>query len=158
LWGFDREAPFLERQSKLMNAAAAAPETKRSASRLELARFYLARDMYTEAKAVLDVALADEKPSPEDTTGLGLRGVAEIMMGRVDDALKELANPLVGNQHDAQLWRAVAYAKQGKWGEAHEAFRTVEAQIGMLPIEMQRMVLREAARAAIETRDFGAAS
>src|SRR5262249_32290285 len=57
LWGFDQHASFTDRQAKLSAVAAAAPEGKRLAPRLDLARFYLARDMYPEAKGVLDVAL-----------------------------------------------------------------------------------------------------
>ena len=158
LWGFDREAAFSERQFKLINAAAMAAEAKRSEPRMELARFYLARDMYAEAKAVLDVALSDERPTQEDTTGLVMRAVASIMLSRTDEALKDLANPIVGNQHEAQLWRAVAYTKQGKWAEAREAFRGIEGAIGTLPIELQRLVLKEALRASIEARDFDAAA
>jgi tetratricopeptide (TPR) repeat protein len=158
LWGFDQEAEFRERQDKLFNAAAAAPETKRAAARLELARFYLARDMYPEAKAVLDVTLSDERPTAEDTTGLVMRAVANIMMSRTDEALKDLANPLIGNQHDAQLWRAVAYTKQGKWAEAREGFRGLDAAIGTLPIELQRLVLKDAVRTSIEARDFASAA
>jgi len=158
LWGFDRESEFTDRQMKLINVAASAPESKRSAPRFELARFYLARDMYAEAKAVLDVMLSDERPTQEDTTGLVMRAVANIMLSRTDEALKDLANPLVGNQHEAQLWRAVAYTKQGKWAEAREAFRGIEAAIGTLPIELQRLVLTEAVRASVEARDFGAAA
>jgi tetratricopeptide (TPR) repeat protein len=158
LWGFDQEANFTDRQMKLFNAAAAAPDTKRTAPRLELARFYLARDMYAEAKAVLDVALGDERPSAEDTTGILMHAVANIMLSRTDEALKDLANPLVGTQNDAQLWRGVAYTMQGKWAEAREAFRGMEAALGTLPIELQRLVLKDAVRASVEARDFATAA
>jgi hypothetical protein len=57
IWGFDRQASYIERQSHLIAAAAAAPDNQRLVPRLDLARFYLARDMYPEAKGVLDVAL-----------------------------------------------------------------------------------------------------
>ena len=53
LWGFDRQSNLTERQYKLIAAAADAAEMKRSAPRFELARFYLSRDMYSEAKGVL---------------------------------------------------------------------------------------------------------
>ena len=115
-WGFDREADFGERQKALIAAAAAAPENKRLPPRLEVARFYLAREMYPEAKGVLDVALAEDHPTAEDPTGLVMRAIANIMMGRIEEGLADLANPLVGNNHDAQLWRALAYAKQGQMG------------------------------------------
>ena len=159
LWGFDRQTLFNDRQDKLINAAAAAPETKRTGPRYELARFYLARDMYPEAKAVLDLALNDERPTSDDSTGLVMRAIANIMLGRSDDAFKDLANPLVGLQHSSPLWRSFALARQGKWREAREGFRTSGALIGSLPVELQRTVLKESVRAAIEVRDYaGAAS
>jgi hypothetical protein len=158
LWGFNREAEFAERQKKLFDAAAEAPETKRTAPRLELARFYLAHDMYAEAKGILDVALSDERPTAEDTTGVVMRAVADIMLGRPEDGLKDLANPLVGNQNDAPVWRAVAQAKAGKWAEAREGFRNVDAAIATLPLELQRIALKEAVRASIEARDFAGAA
>ncbi|HEU5272476.1 MAG TPA: tetratricopeptide repeat protein [Xanthobacteraceae bacterium] len=158
LWGFDQEAAFRERQMNLINAAAIAPESKRAAARFELARFYLARDMYQEAKGVLDVALNGEHPGAEEAIGLVLRAVANIMMLRSEEALRDLANPLIGNQHDAQIWRAVAYTQQGKWAEARDGFRDLDTSLGTLPLELQRMVLEEALRTSIEARDFAAAA
>ncbi len=115
LWGFDRKGSYEERQSQLIAAAAAATENKRLQPRLDLARFYLARSMYPEAKGVLDVVLAEQRPASEDVTATVLRAVAEIMMDRPEAALKDLSDPSVGDQHDAPLWRALAYARQGKW-------------------------------------------
>ena len=157
LWGFDREAKFSDRQSELIRMAAAAPESKRRAARLNLARFYLARDMASEAKAVVDVALADQRSS-DDITGSVLKAVAEVMLDRPEDALKDLANSNVGNQQDAPIWRAIAYSRQGKWPEAREAFKNVEAAMGALPLELQRLAMREALRSAIEVRDFAGAT
>ena len=59
-------------------------------------------------------------------------------MNRPDDALKDLSNPAIGDQHDAPLWRALAYACQGKWAQARDSFKSVEATIATLPIELQR--------------------
>ncbi|HVY58795.1 MAG TPA: tetratricopeptide repeat protein [Xanthobacteraceae bacterium] len=158
LWGFDRQANFTERQRNLIQAAASAPETKRSGPRIDLARFYLEREMYAEAKAVLDVAIADEHPTADDATPLVLRAVANLMLGRPDDALKDLADPIVGDQHDAPLWRAVIHARQGKWPVANEAFKKLDVVVGTLPIELQRIALEAAVRAAIEVGDFAAAA
>jgi thioredoxin-like negative regulator of GroEL len=83
-----------------------------------------------------------------------LRAIANIMMGRLDPALKDLGHPLVGNQHDAPLWRALIYARQGKWNDAREGFRAVGAAIGTLPIDMQRMILKDIVRASIEVGDI----
>ncbi len=157
-WGFDREADFNDRQNTLITAAASAPENKRMPLRFQLARFYLARQMYAEAKGVLGVALAEDHPTSEDSTGLVMRAIANIMMDRVDDGLADLASPLVGNSNDAPLWRAIGYAKQAKWADAADNFKKMETAITTLPVEFQRQVMLQVVRAAIETRDFAYAA
>ncbi len=158
LWGFDRRSAFNERQSKLIAAASAAPSRKRLLPRLDLARFYIARDMYPEAKGVLDVALTEQRPATEDISANVLRAIAEVMMDRPSDALRDLASPEIGEQHDAPLWRALALAGQGKWGQARDNFKRAEAAIATLPIELQRVVLKYEMRAAIEVGDFAGAA
>ena len=156
LWGYDRDAPFNARQAELIRLAAAAPVSKRRHARLNLARFYLAKDMAPEAKAVLDVALSDQHS--DDVTGSVLTAVADVMLDRPEEALKVLAKPQVGNQQDAPVWRAIALARQGKWADAQKIFKTISAAIGALPIELQRMAMKEALRSAIEVRDFNSAT
>jgi hypothetical protein len=158
LWGFDQHATYSERQSTLIAAAAAAPESKRLAPRLNLARFYIARDMYPEAKGVLDVALSEAHAASADAAANVLRAVAEVMMNRPEDALKDLANPVVGDQHDAPLWRALAYSGQGKWALARDGFKMVESAIATLPIELQRVALQDEMRASIEVGDYAGAA
>jgi tetratricopeptide (TPR) repeat protein len=154
LWSIDRDADFTKRQAELVREAAAASFLQRGASRLDLARFYFSRQMFAEAKAVIDTAIGEERPTAEDPSPLVLRAIANIMLGRIEAALKDLANPLVGNQNDAPLWRALAYARQGKWVEARDAFRLVEGALGALPLELQRIAMKDALRAAIEVGDF----
>ncbi len=158
LWGFDRQSEFLERRDQLVRVAAEAPAPRRTDARLELARFLLAREMYYEAKAVLDVTVGDDRIAAEDPSALVLRALAAIMIGRADEGLKDLANPVVGNQQAAPLWRALALMRQGKWAEARDAFKAGEGAIATLPLELQRAALVEAARAAIEVRDFADAA
>jgi tetratricopeptide (TPR) repeat protein len=158
LWGFDRQANFNDRQSELIAKAAAAPASKKMAARLDVARFYLARDMYPEAKAVLDVALSDEKATAEDVTGVVLRAVSNVMLERPDDALKDLTNPLVGKQFDAPIWRALALSDQGHWPEARESFRDVQPMIAALPVELQRLALVRSIKASLEVKDYPGAS
>jgi tetratricopeptide (TPR) repeat protein len=156
LWGYDRDAPFNARQAELIRLAAVAPVSKRRHARLNLARFYLAKDMAPEAKAVLDVALSDQHS--DDVTGSVLTAVADVMLDRPEDALKILAKPQVGNQQDAPVWRAIALARQGRWADAQKIFKTISAAIAALPIELQRMAMKEALRSAIEVRDFNSAT
>lgn len=156
LWGFDRQASFIERQSELIRLAASAPEARRKHARLNLARFYLARNMAAEAKAVLDVALSEQRG--DDITGGVLRAVADVLLDRPELALKELSAPQIGNQQDASIWRAIAYSRQGRWEEAHKSFKGTEVVLPGLPIELQRLATQESLRSAIEVRDFSSAA
>jgi tetratricopeptide (TPR) repeat protein len=157
IWGFDRKTDFEKRQTDLITAAAGAPPERQMRARLNLARFYLARGLSAEANGVLEVALADQSGVP-DVTGSVLSAIADVMLNRPEDALKRLNQPLVANQLDAPIWRAMAYARQGKWAEARTGFKNLEASIAALPIELQRMVLMTALRSVVEVRDYDTAS
>jgi tetratricopeptide (TPR) repeat protein len=156
-WGFDRHANFEERQSDLMNRAADAPEQKRLAARLDLARFYLARDLIPEAKGVLQVATEDERDN-DPPTGSILKSVSDVLMGRPKDALKALAEPQVGNSGDAPIWRAMAHGAEGDCAKARDEFKAVDAGIDALPIELRRRVRLEQMRCDVAVRDFAGAS
>jgi Tfp pilus assembly protein PilF len=117
----------------------------------------MAQGMATEAKAVLDVALSDQNAG-EDVTGSILRAVSEILIDRPDEALKDLSKPRIGNQQDAGMWRGVAFAREGKWKEAREHFGDFDAAIASLPLELQRLAMKEALRAAIEVQDYTGAA
>jgi tetratricopeptide (TPR) repeat protein len=156
-WGFDRHADFEKRQSDLMNRAADAPEQKRLAARLDLARFYLARDLIPEAKGVLQVATEDERDN-DPPTGSILKSVSDVLMGRPKDALKALAEPQVGNSGDAPIWRAMAHAAEGDCAKARDEFKAVDAGISALPIELQRRVRLAQMRCNVAVQDFAGAS
>ena len=158
LWGFDRQAKFSDRQAELIRLAASAPPTQRKPARFNLARFYLAQEMPAEAKAVLDVAMADDRNNSDDVTGSILRSIANVMLDRPEEALKELTAPGVGDQQEAPIWRAIAYARQGKWEEARAGFKNVDSALSALPVQLQRMAIKQALRSAIEVRDFAGAT
>jgi tetratricopeptide (TPR) repeat protein len=56
------------------------------------------------------------------------------------------------------LWKALAYARQGKWAEAREKFKNAEFAITSLPIELQRILISEAMRASLEVKDYSGAA
>lgn len=156
-WNRDRKAKFEARQSELIRRAAAAPPNRRQQPRLDLARFYLARGMAAEARAVIDVARSDTAAA-DDVTGSVLSAVTDVMMHRPENALKELSKPGVGKQIDVPVWRAIAYTRQGKWAQARESFKNVDAALAALPVELQRMALIDAVRSNVEAGDFSSAA
>jgi tetratricopeptide (TPR) repeat protein len=157
-WRKNREENFNQRLDALVAATAAAEPDARKPARIDLARFYMARGMYWEAKAVLDLALADIRPGSEDSEVLIIHAVATTLIGRAGQGLKEFASPAIGSNYDLQVWKALAFAREGKWAEAREKFRNVEFAVTSLPVELQRILLSEAMHASLEVGDFSAAA
>lgn len=158
LWRDNEEARFDERLNALMAAAAAAPEGKRAAARLDVARFYLARGFYHEAKGTLDAAISEMKAGAEDPLVLATHAVAAILAGRMTDGLKSLDNPAVGSGYDSEIWRGLAFAADERWLEAREKFKNAEPDIARLPIQIQRVTLIAALKAFIGARDYTGAT
>jgi tetratricopeptide (TPR) repeat protein len=157
-WRKNQEENFITRLDALVGAVAAAEPDARTPARIDLARFYMARGMYQEAKAVLDLTLADAKSGSEDSVALMVHSVASILIGRPGLGLKDLASPAIGSNYDSQLWKALACARQEKWAEAREKFKNVEFAVISLPVELQRIVISEAMRASLEARDYSGAA
>jgi tetratricopeptide (TPR) repeat protein len=157
-WRKNQDENFSARADELTAAAGAAEPEQRTPARVDLARLYLSRGMYPEAKGVLDLVLADAKPGLEDPAVLIVHSVASSLMGRPELGLKDLASPAIGTNFDSQLWRALACARQGKWAEAREKFKNVEFDITSLPIDLQRIMISEAMRSALEVKDYAGAA
>ncbi|TAK49677.1 MAG: tetratricopeptide repeat protein [Xanthobacteraceae bacterium] len=158
LWNDHLKADFNEREHALITAAAMAPEGKRHAGRLDLARFYFAWGFYAEARGVLDTVLAETGPAQDNPAALLLRAAASILGNRPAEGLKDLAHPAISASHDAQIWKAVALARQEKWAEAREKFKNAEFLVSALPVELQRVAVIEALRAMMAVRDYAGAN
>jgi tetratricopeptide (TPR) repeat protein len=157
-WRKNQSGNFSARRDQLVAAEAAVEVEQRTPARVDLARFYLSRGMYPEAKGVLDLVLVDSNPGLEDPVAMVMHSVACTLMGRPAQGLKDLANPAIGTSYDSQLWKALAFARQGKWMEAREKFKNVEFAVTALPIDLQRIVIADAMRASIEVKDYSGAA
>src|ERR1700676_2245692 len=157
-WQKNQGEHFAAPMDALVTASATAEPGQRTPARTDLARFYMSRGMYLEAKGVLDLAQAVSKPSLEDRVALIVHSAANSLMGRPDLALKDLGNAAIGTNYDSQLWKALAYARQGKWADAREKFKNVEFAVTSLPIELQRILIAEAMRCSLEVRDYAGAA
>jgi tetratricopeptide (TPR) repeat protein len=156
-WRKDQEGKFSDRLDALINLASQADANSRTGARIDLARFYLARGLYPEAKGAADLALVDSKPGQENPVALIVRAVASALMGRPAQTLKDISNPVLGPGYDAELWKGLAYAGQGKWVAAREKFKNAELAIASLPVELQRIAIVNALRAALEVKDYAGA-
>jgi tetratricopeptide (TPR) repeat protein len=157
-WRKNREEKFVPRLDALVKAIAAAGDDGLASARLDLAEFYMARGMFHEARGVTNLILSESKAGSEDAAVVMVNAVASILIGHPERGLKGLANPAIGNGYDSQLWKALAFARQGKWADAREKFKNAEFSIAALPLEMQRIVTADAMRASLEVKDYAGAS
>ncbi|WP_458760309.1 tetratricopeptide repeat protein [Afipia sp. TerB] len=156
-WQDNRKANFNQRLDELIRAAAGTKGDDQVLAHLTLARFYLARGFYPEARGVLDLAKALSDGS-EGEAALIARSVADTLSGRPAEGLKALSTPEAGNSPESQLWRALANARLGKWADAREKFKNVEPVIIGLPVDLQRIVLMDSMRALLEVKDYSGAT
>ena len=117
-WRKNQEANFVARLDALIAADAAATTTldQLSQARLDLANFYVARGMYEEAHAVSNLILSETKRGSEEAPVVMIHAVTSILMGRPDRGLKDLANPVIGNGYDSQLWKGARLCAPGQMG------------------------------------------
>ena len=83
-------------------------------ARLDYAQLLLANDWSYEAGGVLDtMALLDQTVENRADFRL-LRGAANYMMGRYDEAEKDFAYPGFNDNDEGEFWRAIVQAAMGK--------------------------------------------
>ncbi|MCP9625770.1 tetratricopeptide repeat protein [Rhodopseudomonas palustris] len=157
-WSKDQDGRYLSALDARINALSTATGDDVLPARLDLARFYMARGMYQEAKGALDLALLGMKSGQEDPATMIGHAAATALMERPEQTLKDIANPAIASTYDAQIWKGVALARQGKWAEAREKLKSVQFAITALPLDIQREVLETAMRASLEVRDYSGAA
>lgn len=157
-WRDNQKADFIATRNRLQTVAAEALPDQRMATHLALARFYMARGFYPEAKGVLDLVIPEIKQGEEDPAPFVVHAVASTLSGRPEIALKDLASPAIGVNFDSQIWKALAFARQEKWADAREKFKNVEFAITTLPLDLQRIVILDAFRASLQVKDFAGAT
>jgi len=157
-WRKNQAENFLTRLDALVAADAASTPEQSAQARLDLANFYMARGMYPEAHGVTNLILSDTKRSNEEAPVMMVHAVASILVGHPARGLKDLANPAIGNGYDSQLWKALAFARQGKWADAREKFKNAEFSVATLPADLQRIVTMESMKASLEVKDYAGAA
>lgn len=130
-WRRGDEGDFWRNHSELDRAAALAhPEEWSGQSALmDLARFYLAWGLAPESYGPLTLLSEADPLLKEDAQWLALKGAADIMNGRYDDALKTLDKSSIRSDAAVAAWRGYAFAEQGDWRKSREAFITADPMI-----------------------------
>ncbi|MAK60511.1 MAG: hypothetical protein CMK09_06005 [Ponticaulis sp.] len=156
-WRLGSERDFWRNQTRLAAAAARAdPETWEGQDALmNLAKFYLAWEYAAEAYGPLNIAQSADPLLEQDAQWRTLRGAADIMMGRYEDAIKTLEHGNVRGDPAAASWLGLAYAEIGDWRKSREAFILAEPLINAHSPEWAARFHAAASRAMIRMGDGG---
>lgn len=157
-WRKNQSENFLKQLDTLIAAASTADAEHLPQARLDLADFFMARGMYQEAHGVANLILSESKRGAETPSVVMVHAVASILIGRPARGLKDLANPVIGNGYDIQLWKGLALAREGKWAEAREKFKNAEFAVATLPPDLQRVVTMDSMKASLEVKDYSGAA
>ena len=155
-WGGLSGGHFYYRKNELSRAIAARDPSSRAGADVlvELARLYIAHDLASEALGALRAAL-DGKPLLEQEAGyLALRGAAKVMMGRFEEAEKDLSRGALRGDDSAHIWRGYVAAEMGQWERANDFFKLGEELIFSYTDRWAARFYAKAAEAALQANEL----
>src|SRR3546814_7640101 len=99
----------------LQRAATAEAGDRLGLARLDLARFYFAHGLGSEALGVLQVIGADNPRLARDPEVLLMKGASELMLKDYGTAVASLAHPALAGEREALPWQAALAAEAEDW-------------------------------------------
>ncbi len=130
---------------------------ERSDQRLRLATMLLANDLASEAMGPLNAVQGDDPAMRTDKRVLLMRGMAQAMMGRNNDAITILNTGPLKDDTEAGLWRALAESRLDRHQRALPGFRRAAEILDSYPEHLQALMRPELIRSAIAMREFSVA-
>lgn len=112
-WRLGSADEFAARKQELYLALAKAPKDDLNDRRWDIARFYLAHNLASEAMAVLSLMLEDDPTMVESPPFRAVRGLANLRLGRLDDAQSDLDYNRLNAEDDIYLWRSLVADARG---------------------------------------------
>lgn len=140
---------FTEGRKYHMARIAAATMENVGRMRLDYAKFLLAHRMGPEALTAMKAARGSEPGLEYDPLFRSMRGVAAVLSGRFDEALKDLSISELMHDSYAAAWRGVARVGKLDYGEAKIDFALAAPVLGSVQPDIQAMFRAKAAEAAI---------
>ncbi|WP_208995754.1 hypothetical protein [Pannonibacter tanglangensis] len=152
------EEEFMKRRMELETALTNAPEERRRAPRMDLARFFLAHLLPYEALGMMQLALEEDPALAEESAFNLMMGAAQTLAARPDQAYPHLNRPDLKNSPDAAVWQTIVEVALGNWPGARISMPRGRAVIGNYPVSIQAEFNIAAAQAMVELNDFGMAN
>jgi tetratricopeptide (TPR) repeat protein len=146
-WAGPPTSTFTQAKQRLFETLAQGDPNDRAGARLAIAEFYFANGLDAEALGVLQVLEHDSPDQLATPLGHGLRGAAEEMLGRLDLATTDLADPALDDKSDGVLWRAALAADKGDWPAAADGWNRSKQIFSSYSKPLQRYLATKLAEA-----------
>ncbi len=147
----------LEKRQNLQYRLAMLPASQRQAARLALAQFYFAENLHAEALGVLNRARMEAPDIERDKRFRAMRGVSNLMLGRLNDAANDLDSRLFDDDPDVLAYRGLLAAQRDDWPSARKAYSLAGGAVARFPADIRGGLRLSMARAWLSGGDMAGA-
>ncbi len=152
-WGQVQPKEFIKQKQKLQRKVARAPKAGRNATRMELAKFFVAHKYYADAFGVLERIRVDDPRADEDEVYRLLRGLANLGLNHLEESEIDLFHPAFAGITEVAPWRAKLAAKKEDWKTASREIEMGADAFGVYDETDQNEFKLLRARIALEDYD-----
>ena len=153
-WRRGGEMHFAANRTALHRAIATATNKALGKARFDLARFLFAHGYMAEAYGVVELLVEMEPRRAENISLRAMRGVMNLAMNRVREAIGYLSVTVFDSYDDIALWRGVLAMKQGDINGAAAFFSQAGDLWLELPSPLRERVGLMSAEAILENNDL----
>lgn len=153
-WQRGGSGNFMHSVSRLERQITSAPPAQRNRLRTQLARLYLAHKLAPESLGVVKQIISADATAGNDPTINILRGAANVMLHRNEDAREDLENHSLAFDKNAALWRGYLAVNEKKWPDALKQFTEGKEEIPKYPPFMQATFRLQEAKAALAVKQL----
>ena len=145
---------FLTNKHDLQRALIRVAPEQIDAARLELAKFYFAHGLATEALSVLRLSEMMDSGVALDPQARLIKGAGEFLTEDFAAAARELFHPALAGEWEAELWRAALAAASQDWELAAAGFAATDELIAAYPRSVRARLRLWAVEAGLATGDM----
>ncbi len=147
------ELKFNTAEDRLKSDIANAEPEKRTEARIQLAKYYIAKGLGTNALKVLNALNEEKDPVATTEKFHALRGVANFLAERYDNAIDDFSYGKLPNQNEAIFWRTLASSALEFKKENNIVLFSFISVMKDYPQELKERIALVAAETAIQAND-----
>lgn len=144
---------FNTAEDRLKSDIANAEPDKRTEARIQLAKYYIAKGLGTNALKILNALSSEKDPVAETEKFHALHGVANFLAERYDNAIDDFSYGKLPNQNEAVFWRTLAASALEFKKENNIVLFSFISVMKDYPQELKERIALVAADTAIQAND-----